>query len=171
MQAPRACEFVRVGAGGAGKPADIDPALHLLERLGRVRPTVKDERPGAGRKPSEAFWDGNSARVASKHHLQTTDADFDRAAGRTPATVPRGTRAAHKAAQSGADLGSLGRTVFPTGNKKGLEFQPCRPGSLADNDEKYARQESKTRLFPRENTGIPIPAAQIPAQLTRNSPN
>lgn len=87
-------------------------------------------------------WIGNSARVASKHYLQITDADFDRAAGRTSPTVPRGTRAAHKAAQSRADMGSLGETAFPADMKKGLEFQPCRPESLADTDEKYARQES-----------------------------
>jgi integrase len=87
-------------------------------------------------------WIGNSARVASKHYLQVTDADFDRAAGRTPPTVPRVCRAAHKTAQSGADVGSLEGTAFPAGNKKGLEIQPCHPESLADADEKYARQES-----------------------------
>lgn len=41
-----------------------------------------------------------------------------------------------------ADLGSRGGTAFPTGTKKGLEFQPCHPESLPGTDEKYARQES-----------------------------
>jgi Protein of unknown function (DUF3987) len=40
---------------GVSKTADVDPALHLLERLGYVRPAPSADRPGPGRKPSETF--------------------------------------------------------------------------------------------------------------------
>jgi integrase len=94
-------------------------------------------------------WIGNSARIAAKHYLQVTDADFERAAepkeseidsGRKPAGG--GAQAAHKAAQSGAGLGSLDATVVPSGEQQ--RRRNARRSTNTDElrIERYARQES-----------------------------
>jgi integrase len=100
-------------------------------------------------------WIGNSARVAAKHYLQVTEADYQRAAEGKESTAENrpvgntgGARAAHKAAQSAADLGSLDGTIVPRGEEKGREIPASRERTLSNTTLKYARQESKNRPYP-----------------------
>jgi len=91
-------------------------------------------------------WIGNSSRIAAKHYLQVTDADFERASGQRAAhadpRAPGGAVVVQNPAQSGADRGGQEGTIVPRGEQKGREFKPSHHETLADNFTKYARQDS-----------------------------
>src|SRR5262249_28809626 len=94
-------------------------------------------------------WIGNSARIAAKHYVQVTEADFQRAAEEKESLVlspakssTGGARAAHNPAQSGADPTRLEMPVVPAEMQKALDYKGFHSGTSQDTMDQYARQDS-----------------------------
>ena len=87
-------------------------------------------------------WLGNSAAVAVKHYLQVTDADFDRAAGKT----------ARKPALSGAESGRTGSHAKNDSNANKPVCKEKRPHAETCDRSIWAIQDSKKPLKQRGNS-------------------
>ena len=94
-------------------------------------------------------WIGNSARVAAKHYLMVTDADFQLATqpiapktSEVKVEIEEGAVKARNAARSAAESDGQGVTIRPVGDQNVRKNKACQRMSLNDKSLEYARQES-----------------------------